>query len=88
MHASAGFIASSITTAFLAHFKVKGAPWIGLGVGTALGIGKEVYDKYSGKGNDELLDAVCSISGAAAGSLTMHFTIEHIKGKEKEKKKL
>lgn len=85
LHASAGFVTSAMTTSVLLHYDVKGAPWIGFGVGAALGIGKEIYDKYTVRGNPELLDAACTIGGAALGSFTVRFAIRNQKKEETRK---
>jgi hypothetical protein len=41
----------------------------GLLAGTVAAVAKEVYDKVSGKGNPELLDALATIAGAVLGAL-------------------
>ena len=40
----------------------------GLLAGTVAAVAKEVYDKVSGKGNPELLDALATIAGAVLGA--------------------
>lgn len=71
LHASAGYVSSSITTAVLSHYKVKYPLFIGVGVGTCLGIGKEIYDRSTGRGVAEPMDAVYTIGGAILGSFTV-----------------
>lgn len=73
LHASAGYVSSSLTTAVLKHYNVKHSILIGFGVGTCLGVGKELYDKYSNRGTAEVMDAVFTVSGAALGSVTIRF---------------
>jgi len=46
----------------------------GLLVGLVAAIGKEVYDKVSGKGNPELLDALATFAGVMLGA----FATAHI----------
>lgn len=77
LHASAGFVSSSVTTAILQHYNVKHGFLIGFGVGTCLGIGKEMYDKFSKRGTSSALDAACSIGGAAFGSITVRLGIPY-----------
>ncbi len=49
-------------------------PITGLVFATVAGIVKEVYDKYSGNGTPELLDAVATVLGGITGSLWLaHF---------------
>ena len=61
------------------HYNVKRAPLIGFGVGTALGVGKELYDRYSGRGHADGLDAAFTIGGAALGSVTVRFALRNTK---------
>ena len=75
LHLSAGYISSVITSSILAHYNVKHSVWIGLGVGTVIGLGKELYDEFSGKGSPEVLDWLACTAGAGLGSITVHFAI-------------
>ena len=64
------------TTAISAALKFNGysekkAFWLALGVG----LGKEAYDKFSGKGNAEAGDMVANAIGAYIGSKS-NFTLE------------
>lgn len=45
------------------------SPLIALGVVVFVGIAKEVYDKVSGKGCPEILDAVATAAGGVFGFL-------------------
>ena len=57
---------SATITAILGCF----LPWWGAVIGTLLvGLAKEVYDKYSGKGNAEIKDLVCDLIGIIIGAL-------------------
>ncbi|MBO5134602.1 MAG: hypothetical protein J6C15_05555 [Bacteroidaceae bacterium] len=57
---------SATITAILGCF----LPWYGAVIGTLLvGLAKEVYDKYSGKGNAEIKDLVCDLIGIIIGAL-------------------
>lgn len=88
LHASAGFVSASITSAVFQHYNLKHPILIGFGVGTCLGVGKEVYDKVSGRGTPETMDAAFTIAGAALGSFTVKLTIPNKqKDKQKEIKK-
>jgi len=59
LHLAAGYIIS-ITIGLL-------NPVIGLIFGIVAGIGKEVYDKVSGRGKCEILDAVATVVGSFVG---------------------
>lgn len=79
LHASAGFVSSSFTTAILQHYNVKHSMLIGFGVGTCLGVGKELYDKISARGTAEPMDAIFTSGGAALGSVTVRISIQQKK---------
>lgn len=74
LHASAGYVSSSLTSGLLQHFNVKHSMLIGFGVGTFLGIGKEIYDKYSKTGNADSKDAFATIGGAVLGGFTIKYS--------------
>ena len=75
LHASAGFVISSVTSSLLQHYNVKHATLIGFGIGSCVGIGKEIYDKYSRTGDADPKDAFATIGGAILGSLTVRFSL-------------
>lgn len=75
LHASAGYVSSSLTSGLLQHYHVKHSLLIGIGVGTCLGIGKEIYDKYSRTGDPDPKDAIATIGGAILGSFTVRFSL-------------
>jgi len=42
-------------------------PMVGLALAFGYGVGKEVYDKVSGKGNPEWMDFVYTVAGGIVG---------------------
>jgi len=74
-HFGVGYAVSATTTGFLQRYEVKHPVLIGIGVGTLLGIGKEVYDKYSGKGQASYGDAFSTIGGSILGSFTIRISL-------------
>lgn len=76
-HFGVGYVVSASTTAILQRYDVKGAVWYGIGLGTLLGIVKELYDKHSGNGQPSYSDAFSTIGGSVAGSVTVRISINN-----------
>lgn len=66
LHFIAGAAISSITNVQFKDNR-KGF-WYGIAAGTLAGVGKEAYDKYTGRGNFEFGDFVATTAGAIIGS--------------------
>jgi len=81
-HFGVGFASAAITTSLFQRYDVKYAFWYGILTSTLLGVGKEIYDKKSGKGNPEVYDALATIGGGVLGAFTVHISIP-IKYKQK-----
>lgn len=66
-HDQAGMIISGWTGSSCYYFTKR--PWLSCGAGLmnsiTIGIGKELYDKYSGKGTPDVMDAVSTGFGGA-----------------------
>lgn len=64
------FVAGGLVAASLNPYikNNKKAFWYSIAAGAAAGIGKEAYDKYSGKGNVEFMDFVATTAGAVVVS--------------------
>ena len=75
LHAGAGYVISSSSAAYLRSNNVKHAEWYGFGLGVLAGIGKEVYDYKSGRGQAEWGDAVATIYGSMFGAVTIRMAI-------------
>lgn len=74
-HFGVGFTASAVTTSLCQRYNIKHPVIIGIGVGTLLGIGKEVYDAQTNKGVCDWKDAGATIFGSALGSITVRISI-------------
>ena len=61
LHIAAGFIIGSIGAC------LWGAPF-GFGLAVLAGLGKEVYDKISGKGTPEAFDSLATVVGGFIGA--------------------
>ncbi len=74
-HFGVGYVASATTTAICQRYEIRHPVLLGIAVGTVLGIGKEAYDKYSGKGTPSYGDAFSTIGGSVLGSFTVKISI-------------
>jgi len=66
LHLGAGFIIALVTGIIL-------TPLFGLLLAVGTGVGKEVYDRLSGKGTPEIMDIVYTVAGGllAAGLMVV-----------------
>jgi hypothetical protein len=71
LHFIAGTLIGAGVTEFCALNKIKHPALWGIGAGFLAGVGKEIYDKQSGKGTPEFADAVYTILGATTVSVTI-----------------
>jgi len=70
LHFSGCYIVSATTTSLASHYlPKKKAFWVGVSVGTALGIAKEVWDINNG--TPEINDLAADIAGSIVGSFTV-----------------
>ena len=70
LHYSGCYIISSVTATLATRVtNKKKAFWIGVGVGTALGIAKEIYDIKHG--NPEWGDLAADVAGSVSGALVV-----------------
>lgn len=65
-HAAAGLAVAVVAGMFV-------APLWAFAAGVAAGVGKEVFDKVTGKGVPDVLDAVVTAVGAAVGAASHYF---------------
>ncbi len=70
LHFSGCYIVSASTTTLASYYlPKKKAFWVGVSVGTALGIAKEIWDINNG--TPEINDLGADILGSLAGSITV-----------------
>jgi uncharacterized protein YfiM (DUF2279 family) len=70
LHFSGCYIVSATTTTLASyHLPRKKAFWLGVSVGTALGLAKEIWDINNG--TPEVKDLGADILGSIAGSITV-----------------
>ena len=70
LHFSGCYIASATTTTIASYYlPKKKAFWVGVSVGTAVGLAKEIWDIKHG--NPELGDLGADVIGSLAGSFTV-----------------
>ena len=70
LHFSGCYIVSATTTSIASHYlSEKQAFWVGVSVGTAVGLAKEIWDIKHG--NPELGDLGADVIGSLAGSFTV-----------------
>ncbi len=70
LHFSGCYIVSASTTTLASYYlPKKKAFWVGVSVGTAIGLGKEIWDIKHG--NPELGDLGADVIGALFGSFTV-----------------
>ena len=70
LHLSATYVIASTTTSLVScKYSKKQAFWIGVATGTAIGVGKELYDIKHG--NPEWGDLGADVVGALLGSFTV-----------------
>ena len=70
LHLSASYVIASTTTSLVScKYSKKQAFWIGVATGTAVGVGKELYDIKHG--NPEWGDLGADVVGALLGSFTV-----------------
>ena len=62
LHVIVGFIIG-----FLGAYFLRSAPF-GFGLAVITGVGKEVYDKISGKGTPEAFDSLATVVGGFIGA--------------------
>jgi len=72
LHFSGCYIVSATTTTIASHYlPKKKAFWVGVSVGTAVGLAKEIWD--INHGNPEWGDLGADVIGAFAGSITITY---------------
>ena len=72
LHFSGCYIVSATTTSIASHYlSEKQSFWIGVSVGTAVGLAKELWDIKHG--NPEWGDLGADVIGAFAGSITITY---------------
>ena len=70
LHFSGCYIVSASTTTLASYYlPKKKAFWVGVSVGTAIGIGKEIWDINNG--TPDVKDLGADIAGSIAGSFTV-----------------
>ena len=70
LHFSGCYIVSATTTTIASHYlPKKKAFWVGVSVGTAIGLAKEIWDINNG--TPEIKDLGADILGSIAGSITV-----------------
>jgi uncharacterized protein YfiM (DUF2279 family) len=72
LHFSGCYIVSATTTTIASHYlPKKKAFWVGVSVGTAVGLAKEIWDIKHG--NPEWGDLGADVIGSFAGSITITY---------------
>lgn len=77
LHMGAGHAIGSTTTFAADQMGSKRPELWGIGSVLVIGVGKEIYDKYSGNGKSETMDVLATLSGGVMAVFVLKMTINN-----------